>query len=310
MVGLIVVASASGYAARRLRWCSESAAQRIMLATIVFGYPAAGMLPVWVLPIRWSDVWLPIQCVLVTFVCFGIGLVVARLHRMVARDAGVYAYAAAHSNMGFTLGGFICLRLFGEEGLGFATIYVTLWNIVMMGFFFPLAGAFAGRDVRFGVGQFLRALLDIRCLPLAGILVGLGLNVAGVPRPDWIGRWHVPEVFVMVCTAAMFFVIGLRLHFSQLREHLSACASLSVIKFGAAPLVAVALLTLAGKAGVAVGELQAKVVIVESLMPMALFAVAAANLYGLNGRLASLLFVVNTGMFLVLVLPVIVLIFG
>ena len=180
----------------------------------------------------------------------------------------------------------------------------------MFGFFFPLAGAFAGQRVQISLSGFVRSLFDVRCMPLLGILTGLALNLSGVSRPDWIAACHVIDFFVLGCTAIMFFVIGLRLHFSQLGEYLRPCLSLAGIKFIASPIAPAILLALARASGVRVGVLPGKVALVEATMPVALFAVVAANLYGLNARLASLLFVANTVMFLVLVLPVIVLVFG
>jgi predicted permease len=216
----------------------------------------------------------------------------------------VFGYAAAHSNWGFTMGGFICLRLFGERGLAYTVIFATLWTVVMFGVFFPLAGRFAGRRERYGIGTAVRNLLDLRCLPLFGVLTGIGLSLSGVPRPALFAQWHIIDALVIVCTAVMFFVTGLRLHVSHLRQNARLYAWLAGIKFVASPLMAVGLIWLVQAAGLELGPLPIRVMIVESFMPMALFAVAVANLYGLDAPLASSLFVANTAMFLVFVLPI------
>jgi predicted permease len=103
----------------------------------------------------------------------------------------------------------------------------------------------------------------------------------------------------------MFFVIGLTLHLSRFKDCIAESASLSAIKFVASPIAAAALIWLVKAAGLRLDSLRADVMLVESAMPAAVFAVVAANLYGLNSRLASLLFVVNTAVFLAVVLPVI-----
>ncbi len=305
MVGLVVAASAAGYLARLFKWCPERHAQRLTWLAMVYVAPAASMLPVWKLKMRWEDAWLPIQCVLLTFICLGVGLGAARMHRLNSQDTGAYSYAAAHSNMGVTMGGFICLALFGENGLALTLIYATLWTVLMFGVFFPLAGAFAGRPVRFGISSFLGSLVDIRCISLPAILLGLGLNFAGVGRPDWIERWHLVDVLVCINNTVMFFVIGLTLYLSRLKHHIGVCVSLAVIKFVAAPAAALGMVVLVQAAGLQLDRLRINVMLVEAAMPTAVFAVVAANLYGLNARLASLLFVINTGVFLTLVLPVI-----
>ncbi|MFQ6048791.1 MAG: AEC family transporter, partial [Phycisphaerae bacterium] len=176
--------------------------------------------------------------------------------------------------------------------------------VVMFGVFFPLAGRFAGRSEPYTFGSFAGNLLDLRCLPLFGILAGLGLNLVGVPRPGLIERCGIIDILVVACTAVMFFVTGLRLHASHLSRSLRLYLSLGLIKFMACPLLAIGLIRLVQAAGLNLGPLPINVMIVESFMPMALFAVAVANLYGLDAPLASSLFVANTAMFLVLVLPV------
>ncbi len=308
MLVLIVASAAGGYLARRLRWCPESHAQRLTFLAMVWVVPFASMLPVWKLRMGWEDAWLPVQAVLLTFILLGLGLIGSRLHGMRPRDAGAYSYAAAHTNMGVTMGGFVCLALFGEKGLALALIYLTLWTMLMFGVFFPMAGAFAGQSVQLRAGSFLRSLVDIRCISLPAILLGLALNVSGVPRPEFVERWHLVDALVIANNAVMFFVIGLTLHLSRLKNYIAECASLSVIKFVISPLVAAGLILLVRQLGLQLDPLRINVMMVESAMPTAVFAVVAANLYGLNARLASLLFVVNTMVFLAVVLPVIMLV--
>lgn len=310
MVAVVVFSSVAGYLARRLGWLAEERAGAITLGIMVTAYPLTGMLPVWALKLRLVDLWITFQPVALSAACFGLGLLVARLLGLRSAAAGVFSYAAAHSNIGFTLGGFICLRLFGEQGLAYTLIYVVLWTVVMFGVFFPLAGRFADRSEPYGIGTFVRNLLNLRCLPLFGILVGVGLSLAGVERPEFVRRWGIIDVLVVVCTAVMFFVTGLRLHFSHLKNNLRLYAWLAGIKFVAAPLVAMGLICLVRLVGLDLGSLPVKVMIVESFMPMALFAVAVANLYGLDAPLASSLFVANTAMFLVFVLPILTLVFS
>lgn len=307
MVAVVVFSSAAGYAARRFGWLAEHMATRITLWIMIVGYPAAGLLAVWTLKLRWADAWVTIQPVIQTFACFGLGLLIARWHKLRRESAGVFSYAAAHSNWGFTMGGFICLRLFGEQGLAYTVIYATLWTIIMFGLFFPLAGRFAGRTERYGLASFVRNLLDLRCLPLAGVLVGIGLSLSGIERPAVFQQWRIIDALVILCTAVMFFVTGLRLHVSHVWGHLRLYAWLAGIKFVFSPMLALGLIWLVQQAGLDLASLPVNVMIVESFMPMALFAVAAANLYGLDAPLASSLFAANTVMFLVLVLPVITL---
>jgi len=310
MLAVVIASSAAGYAARRRGWVRESAARPILLITLIAGYPVVSTLPVWVLPLQIDDLWILVQCVLLTLSCFVVGLLVGRLHRLDRSDLGVYSYGAAHSNIGFTMGGFICFSLAGEQALAYTLIYVLAWNVLMYGGFFPLANAFAGRHVRFTAGLILRSLLDLRSLPLTGTLLGLVLNRAGIHRPAVVDQTHIVDILVVLCTAAMFFVIGLTLHIDRLAEWKSLHASLAAIKFLLSPLLGIAWIAVAGFLGLHISGLQRDVLVIQSAMPMAMFVTVVANLYGLNTRLATGLFVVNTVLFLVVVLPVIVFVHG
>lgn len=310
MLAVIVVSSVAGYVARRRGWVSESAGRPILLATLILGYPIVGTLPVWVLPLRADDVWIPSQCVLLTLSCFVVGLLVGRLHRLGRADLGVYSYAAGHSNIGFTMGGFICFCLGGEQALAYTLIYVLAWNVMMFGGFFPLANAFAEHPVRRTPGRILREVLDVRSLPLVGTVLGLVLNVWGVRRPEIIEQLRVVDVAVLLTTAAMFFIIGLTLHPGRLTEAVRLHASLAAIKFVVSPLLGLAWIGLGQRLGLRISGLQRDVLIIQSMMPMAMFVTVVANLYGLNPRLATGLFVVNTVGFLIVVLPILVFVYG
>lgn len=310
MLSVIVVSSIIGYAARRQGRVREAASRPIHMITMTFGYPIVAALPVWILPLQRADIWIPIQCILLTLSCFVVGLAVGRLFRLSLPDLGVFSYSAAHSNIGFTMGGFICFCLGGERGLAYALIYIFAWSVLMFGGFFPLANAFAERGVRISPGLILRNLFDVRCLSLLGTIVGLVLNLAGVERPDIIDRSHIVDILVLATTAAMFFVVGLTLHVKRIAESPSLHVAVAIIKFGVSPLLAIALIALGNVFGLRVVGLQRDILIIQSVTPIALFVTVVANLYRLNLQLATAMFVVNTVLFLVFVLPVIVYLFG
>ena len=310
MVSVVVLSSVAGYMSRVRGWVAERHAKPITFWVMVLGYPATGMLGVWVLRLQWSDTWVLVQPVILMAAMFGVGLLVAKRLKLPGPAMGVFAYAAGLSNIGFTMGGFICLRLYGPEGLAYALVYLLLWTVVFYGVFFPLAGRFAGRAERYTVATFVRNLIDLKCLPLLGIVAGIVLSLLGIDRPAVFSDYYIVDVLVMICTAVMFFVTALRLHVTHLMDNLNLYAWLAGIKFVLTPVAAIALLALVRALGMDLGALPYKVMIVESTMPAALFAVMVANLYDLDARLASALFVANTAMFLVLVLPILTFVMG
>ncbi len=310
MMAVVVVSSVGGYLFRRWGWVSEAATRPILMVTLVVGYPVLGALPVWELPLCFEDVWILAQCVLMTMSCFVVGLMAGRLHRLSLSDLGVYSYAVAHSNCGFTMGGFICFCLAGERALAYTQIYVLAWSVMMFGGFFPLAHAFSGRNVRLTPGLLIRNLFDLRCLSLYATLVGLALNFLHIPRPAIVQQSHIVDILIVVITAAMFFIIGLTLHVERLLESWTLHASMTAMKFLLSPLLGLAWLALAALLGLQIPGLQRTVLVIQSAMPVGMFVTIVASLYGLNTRLATGLVVVNTVVFLVFVLPVIVFVYG
>jgi len=310
MVTVVVVSAAAGYIARLRGWLAEELAKPITFWIMVLAYPFTGALSVWVLKLVWSDLWVTVQPVILMVATFGIGLVVAKRLRLSPQATGVFSYTAGLSNIGFTMGGFICLRLYGEQGLACTLVYILLWTVVFFGVFFPLAGRFTGRREPYTIATFVRNLIDPRCLPLLGIVVGIVLSLAGVSRPAFVTRLYLVDILVIICTAVMFFVTGLRLHVSHLMDNMGLYGWLAGIKFVASPLLALGLIWTVRWLGMDLTDLRCNVMIVESTMPAALFAVVVANLYDLDAPLASAMFVANTVMFLVVVLPILTLVMG
>jgi predicted permease len=104
-----------------------------------------------------------------------------------------------------------------------------------------------------------------------------------------------------VGTFGAFAVIGLSLHLGQIRKYISLYLGQAAVKFMVAPLLALVMIAVFGLKS---NQLAAKVVLTQGFMPTAVNSVLIANLFGLNSRLASAMFVVNTAIFLLIVLPI------
>jgi hypothetical protein len=184
---------------------------------------------------------------------------------------------AGIANLGFTMGAFVNFALFGEQGLAVAQMYTLFWELGMVLVLYPVA-----RHYGHGGGAPLWKLIlanfrDVRSLPLVAAIIGLTLNRLGVPRPEIIGRSGAVNVLIIVGTVVAFFTTGLLLHFERIGQHRWLYLLIAGVKFIFCPLVGAAL-------------------------------VAAMWLIGLP--LISVTFVVNTAMYLAIVLPVVVLVLG
>ena len=310
MMAVVVGGLLAGYGLRKSGLLRPDASRPITFWLMVAVYPAIGVLSVWALPLKSGLVWVMVQPVLLDGIIFLFGLGVGRLLGLDFATRGLFANAAAHGNYGFTLGGFLCLRLFGEEGLAVATVYILLWTVVVFSFYFPLARIFADPTRRMSLRAMLGGIFDLRCLTLLGILVGLALNAVGEPRPAFVTRTHLLDVLVAGTTGLMFMVVGLQLFLGDMLRYWRLHASLVGIKLLVCPAVSWGLIVAGRRLPLEIDALHEKVMMLESCMPMALFVVVMANLYGLRPRLASLLLFANTAIFLLVGLPGLMLVFG
>jgi len=232
----------------------------------------------------------------------GVGL--ARLHaRHTAPDRGAYIVASAISNYGFTLGGFVCLLFCrdGQKALSMQTIFIFPLVAYIYLLWFPIGRYYGTMQKNVTPLQsFLTAFRDITTLPLAGTLAGLAINFSGAAQPEFFAP--VKWVLVYVGTAASTFCIGVTLRPRSIGTYKRENASVSITKFLVAPLLGYGLARLFGIDGTA-----QQVIVILCSVPVGLFSSFAASLFGLNRDLTNSLFLVNTVLFLLVILPLLVL---
>jgi len=306
----ITLASAVGYIARKKNWLDERHAGPLMFYTVILGWTPASCLVLWKLPLQWSLMALPVFSTVLPVALAPFGYLFAKLHKLDSKSAGTYIVAAGISNIGFTMGGFVCYCLFGELGLGYANLFAASWAIPYVSFYYPLARRYGDPTSRLDTKFILRTFFDARSLPVLGTVAGLLLNLFKTPVPGWIETIHLLDILIILSVLVSFAIVGLQMHFSHLARGKSLHLSLSLVKFVITPLLVVPFLILAQYL---FGDLPLeaqKVVYIQSFMPTAIFTVVIATLFDLNPKLASILFFVNTVIFLAVVLPIVAFLFS
>jgi predicted permease len=308
---VILLSMTGGYLCRRLQWVKEAAGEIIMTVVAVFGYPGVGFLTLWGTRLDSSDVLMPLLAVVHSAIMTFLSLALARYFTTERPEKGLFAVAGGLGNNGFTMGAFVLYLLYGEEGLGVANIYFILFMIVVVGLMYPIARHYATEQPKGSMGSLiLHSIFDWRSIGLPISLLGILLSAARVPRPQAVMTWHVVDILVYLLTPMAFFGIGLRLHFSKVIPLWRPILGLAVTRFILAALVGLALAYATWLTPWAFRGLRWNVFIVEAFVPTAVTMVAVANMFGLCPREASVLFVANTVLYLVMVLPVVWWIFG
>jgi predicted permease len=224
---------------------------------------------------------------------------------------GLMGLASGAGNTGFTMGGFVIYLLLGQQALGLVSIYCLMWTPLMVLLLYPIARRYSPSERPAPLGRLiLRSLFDWRSIGLPIAITGLLLRVGGVPLPQAIARWRVIDVLMYSVAATAYFSIGLRLHASHVLSAWRHIAALAGLRFGAGMLVGLGLLAVTLATPWPLDLLARKVFLIECCVPTAITMVAVCNMFGVRPREASVLFIANTMMYLVIVLPVVVLLAG
>lgn len=308
---LIVLSAGAGYLARRYRLASEQLSRPLMTFVIVFGYSSVSLLAVWRLRPVAADAWLPVLGVVHVVVMIAMGLLIGRWVARERRERGLFGIASAMGNTGFTMGGFVLYVLHGEQGLALASILGLMWYPMVVLAVYPIArhysSAPAGGSL---VRLMLRSIFDWRSIGLLAVLVGLALALLQVPRPDAIAEYNLVDIMMFVVIAAAYFSIGLRLRAEFLWAARKLIISLAGMRFVLGAAVGLALAFMTYLTAWPLRGVSFDVLVIESFVPMGVTVVAVANMFGLRPRIASAMFVANTGLYLAVVLPVVLWIFS
>jgi predicted permease len=131
-----------------------------------------------------------------------------------------------------------------------------------------------------------------------------------IPMPAFLTTYHVIDILIILSVLTSFAIVGLQMHLSHLARQKILHVSLALAKFVITPLLIVPILLLTEYCLGHLPICARKVVYIQAFMPTAVFSVIIANLFELDPRLAGVLFLVNTGVFLAIVLPILAVFFG
>ncbi len=301
---------AAGYAARKRRWCDESVSTPMTQAALLLGWAPVAMVSFWSLPLRGDGA----RQLLILMGCQPILMVVTAAImacltawvRYSRKHRGVMILAAGLSNHGFTLGAYLCYALLdpGELALNYAMAFTMSMGLFIVLIFYPIAHHY-GSDGNKTIGRLMaQTLISVNAVPLYLSVVGITLNLLEVPLPDPIGRWHVMDILFFLGAGLAYAGIGLRLRLGDSLSAWKMHAMLALVQFAVHPLATWGLIAALRAAGQEPMELIRDVMIVEAFTPTAINVVILSNLFHLDARLASNVWLWNTLGFCAAVLPV------
>ena len=303
MLLVLVTALSAGFYARK-REVPEIWAKKIMMfVVVVLNWPVA-LFVIWKMKLDKQYIWLPVITVLLMLAVALFSTLFSSLLKLNYKSRFTFILASSLSNLSYTGGAFVCYAMFGQLGLGLANLYIIFWLPTAYLVFFPILKIRemknSDQPMKFSFNQ----IFDARYIVLPAIFIALLLNWLKIPQPQFIQSWHIIDFFIYSASFLAFFAIGLRVKVSRLKNYLNLYFPLACVKFIVSPVIAGLLIWILAMTGTRLSDIVIKVIIILSVTPCAVMMVMISNVFDLDSKLASALWVVNTAVFALIVVPI------
>ena len=293
---MIIAPFTAGWALRRRFARPGEFTRKLILYNLLTVEPALVLWSTWGLSPDRDLAVLPLAGLLLAVVGWLLGVPIGAALGLAGKRRAAFHITSSLANHGFTMGGFVCFMLLGEKGLGLSFIFTAYFMPFIFLVVFPYADSArrGGADFARIAREFIR---NPRNMPLYAIMVSLLLHALDVPRP----AVSFPlGALIAVSMSVYYFTLGMTFRPGEVRSAMRENACVALLKFAVVPALAALVL-----GTLPLDPVVRAVIQVQAFMPAAVYSVITAVLYDLDAPFASGVFVVNTLLFLAVVLPVI-----
>jgi predicted permease len=296
---LIIIPFVIGMRARRSLADPAAMSKKVIRLNLTMLEPPVILWSIWGLPLHSDHLYLPLAGLVIVVAGFIMGVITLPLLKLEGTSRKTYLISASLANHGFTMGGFICYLFLKETGLGLSSIFI----IYFMPYTFIAIFSYARmKGGRLTMGSLRDFLIGYQNMPLYAALLALMLHMARVQRP----QLEPPvDILIMISMALYYWALGLSFSPAGVLPLKAEHFTLAAIKFLALPA-----LTFLALLAVPLDPDVKSVIRIQSFMPAAIYSVVTSVLFDLDTRLASSLFVVNSIVFMLVVLPLIFFLHG
>ena len=296
----LVLPLLTGYYLHQRKIISDRLCNRLISFNIIWICTLLSLLSFWVLPLTAELLWLPAFSFIFAAIPGMISILTfARQHKE-PLDRGAYIISSLLANIG-TLGGLCAFILYGETGFAYAQLVVTFQNLILILGCFPLAqyyyalhtAAKARKHLHINVKDLF---LSWNQLSVLGMLVGMLLQAAAVPRPESLGGLFNGLIHLSAWTALL--PVGYLVDFHQAGQYYRRILDLLPLRFIILPTITYFIIKQLFTDQVLLGSLM-----IFASSPTAINAVLTARIYKLNVDLTIAAFLLTTALFLLLIYP-------
>ncbi len=296
----LVLPLLTGYYLHQRKIISDRLCNRLISFNIIWICTLLSLLSFWVLPLTAELLWLPAFSFIFAAIPGMISILTfARQHKE-PLDRGAYIISSLLANIG-TLGGLCAFILYGETGFAYAQLVVTFQNLILILGCFPLAqyyyalhtAAKARKHLHINVKDLFFSWNQLSVL---GMLVGMLLQAAAVPRPESLGGLFNGLIHLSAWTALL--PVGYLVDFHQAGQYYRRILDLLPLRFIILPTITYFIIKQLFTDQVLLGSLM-----IFASSPTAINAVLTARIYKLNVDLTIAAFLLTTALFLLLIYP-------
>lgn len=296
----ILLPLALGMALRR--WGLSRDILRLIIKANVVGVASfLSLVSFWSVHVTRELLWLPVSILPICFLPVLIFYLFQKNRFTNPLDQGSYLISMMLGNIG-TLAGLCAYVLYGEVGFAYVQLIAVPQILVIVFYCFPMAQRFYEMGTPGGKKlertSLVRLLLTPNQLPALGVAAGLLLSGGGVERPQAVGTLFTILIHVSAWMGMM--PVGYDLHLGTVGTYAFKMWPIFPVKFVILPAILYGLTIL-----FVTDPAMITCVVLSAGAPTAIFAVAAAQLYGLNVDMAESYFVTTTLVFLFILYPLV-----
>ena len=299
---LIIIPFFAGSILRGKILSPQSTAKRLIRVNLFFLEPLILFWTIWGMKLHAEVAILPAAGISTVIIGFLLGKAMLKVLKLDGISADSYLISSTLANQGMTLGGLICYLIAGEQGLALATIYVVYYLPFVFVFIFPFAkyasvrhNPDSGEKPAATFRDFINFFFNLQNLPLAAIIAALVFQGFSIQRPD---MFFPLDYLLFAAITVYYLTLGINFQPGHISAAFKEQSALAVSKFLILPF-----LTFITLSFVELDHTVETVIQIQSFMPAAIYSVISSILFDLDAKLTSGLFVVNSLLFLGIVLP-------
>lgn len=266
--------------------------KKIILLDLVILEPIIIFWVIWGLSLERDQFFLPLAGLIMVTIGFFLGKLSLPLINADGKTRTSFLISSSLANHGFTMGGFICYLLAGEKGLALSAIFLIYFMPYTILVIFNFARLNSSGNGKLKMKEYI---LNFQNLTLAAAVAAVLLNLSGIKRTEI--NFPIDPV-VMAAVTLNYFVLGININISTLKYLRADHYIIAAIKFLIIPVITSIVLQI-----VDLDRDIEKIILIQSFMPAAVYSVMTSILFDLDTELSSSIFIINTVIFIVLVLP-------